>query len=352
MSPILRWSQDITRGREVVKIRTWTRPDCAHLGNMDGRGDMQNAAHIDAVDRSSVMSSVRIGTRAYVPSSTGSSGMRVGLHVSILGSIDMAVERAVERQCDTFQIFTRNPRTWRFGELADGAVAFRRKVSSYGIWPVVVHMPYLPNLASPRQTIHSASVRSLLAEVKRCEVLNAPYLVAHLGSHLGAGAEVGSARIVQALSKALSKSGAKTTILLENTSGSRNSMGSSFEDINDILIKVDNNVNVCFDTCHAFAAGYDMRGAAAVERTLEELDDRIGLKRIKVVHINDSKGALGSRLDRHEHIGLGKIGAGGFRGLFAHPRIREIPLILETPIDRRRDDYGNMRVVRKLASIS
>lgn len=275
--------------------------------------------------------------------------MRIGLHVSIVGGIDLAVDRALARKCDTFQIFTRNPRGWRFSELAGRAEAFRTKVANSKIAPVVVHMPYLPNLASPRQRIYEASVQSLVAEVKRCELLGAQYLVVHLGSHLGSGAVAGSGRVVQAVSEALLGG---TTILLENTAGSRNSMGSTFDEISNILDKVGRAVSVCLDTCHAFASGYDMRNEAAINETLGEFDEQIGMKKLRVIHANDSKGALGSRLDRHEHIGLGKIGIRGFRGFLTHPKVRGIPLILETPIDRRRDDYGNVRAVRKLARIA
>jgi len=276
--------------------------------------------------------------------------MRIGLHISIAGGIDLAVDRALARRCDTFQIFTRNPRGWRFSELADRAKAFRAKVADSKIEPIIVHMPYLPNLASPRRGVYEASVRSLLAEVKRCELLGARYLVVHLGSHLGSGAMAGSERVVQAISEALLGGG--TTILLENTAGSRNSMGSTFDEISNILDKVGKAVNVCLDTCHAFASGYDLRDEAAIDGTLCEFDGRIGMRRLRVIHANDSKGALGSRLDRHEHIGLGRIGIRGFRSFLTHPKVRGIPLILETPVDRRRDDYGNVMAVRRLGRIA
>jgi len=273
--------------------------------------------------------------------------MRLGLHVSIEGGIDLAVDRALARKCDTFQIFTRNPRGWRFSELADRAGAFRRKVANSKIAPVVVHMPYLPNLASPRERIYEASVQSLVAEVKRCDLLGARFLVVHLGSHLGSGEMAGSRRVVQAVSEAILSG--ETTILLENTAGSRNSIGSSFDEISSILDGVGKAASVCLDTCHAFASGYDLRGEVAIDATLGEFDERIGMKKLKIIHVNDSRGALGSRLDRHEHIGLGKIGIRGFRRFLTHPKVKGIPLILETPIDRRRDDCGNLRTVRKLA---
>jgi deoxyribonuclease-4 len=275
--------------------------------------------------------------------------MKVGLHVSISGALDLAVDRAVSSRCDTFQIFTRSPRQWDFVELNSGAEVFRKKVASSGLWPVVVHMPYLPNLASPRREVFRASVNSLVAEVKRCELLGVPYLVTHLGSHLGSGVEAGCERIIQAISEAFDRSTRSVSILLENTAGSKNSMGSTFEEISMILERLDKTVNVCFDTCHAFASGYDLRDEIAIGETLEKFENLIGLSRLKLLHINDSKGSLGSRLDRHEHIGLGKIGRRGFRSFLTNPKLRHIPMILETPIDERRSDSSNIAVVRKLA---
>jgi len=275
--------------------------------------------------------------------------MKVGLHVSISGALDLAVDRAVSSMCDTFQIFTRSPRQWDFVELNSGAEVFRKKVASSGLWPVVVHMPYLPNLASPRREVFRASVKSLVAEVKRCELLGVPYLVTHLGSHLGSGVEAGCDRITQAISEAFDRSTRSVSILLENTAGSKNSMGSTFEEISMILERLDKTVNVCFDTCHAFASGYDLRDEIAIGETLEKFENLIGLSRLKLLHINDSKGSLGSRLDRHEHIGLGKIGRRGFRSFLTNPKLRHIPMILETPIDERRSDSSNIAVVRKVA---
>ncbi len=275
--------------------------------------------------------------------------MKVGLHVSISGALDLAVDRAVSSMCDTFQIFTRSPRQWDFVELNSGAEVFRKKVASSGLWPVVVHMPYLPNLASPRREVFRASVKSLVAEVKRCELLGVPYLVTHLGSHLGSGVEAGCDRITQAISEAFDRSTRSVSILLENTAGSKNSIGSTFEEISMILERLDKTVNVCFDTCHAFASGYDLRDEIAIGETLEKFENLIGLSRLKLLHINDSKGSLGSRLDRHEHIGLGKIGRRGFRSFLTNPKLRHIPMILETPIDERRSDSSNIAVVRKVA---
>ncbi|MEM2210933.1 MAG: deoxyribonuclease IV [Nitrososphaerales archaeon] len=280
------------------------------------------------------------------------SKLKVGVHVSISGTLDKAVDRAKEKSCTTFQIFTRNPRGWTFKDLLDEEVnEFKRKVKEYGYDEPIAHMPYLPNLASPKDDIYKKTVDTLIAELERCGRLNIPYLVTHLGSHLGAGLEVGFKRIINACNKALNNVDNNVMILLENTAGTKNSMGTYFEDIKYILDHIEQRerVGVCFDTCHGFAAGYDLRDGKAVKQTLEEFDKVIGFEDLKVVHINDSKGDLGSNIDRHEHIGLGCIGEKGFKALLHDERICKLPLILETPIDNRRDDYGNLKKVRELA---
>jgi len=278
--------------------------------------------------------------------------LKLGVHVSISGSIDMAVDRAVERNCTTFQIFTRNPRGWKFKQLSnDEAKNFIDKLATSGIDPAVAHMPYLPNLASPKKSIYAMSLKTLIAELDRCGTLKIPYLVTHLGSHLGRGMEVGFQRIINACNISLSKVKNNVMLLLENTAGTKNSMGSSFEDIRHIIdnIAARERVGVCFDTCHGFGAGYDLRDAEAVQKTLEAFDKILGLKLLKAVHANDSKGKLGSRIDRHEHIGMGFIGDEGFRNILHHQSLKDLPFILETPIDNRRDDIGNLRKVRELA---
>ncbi|QYZ79023.1 deoxyribonuclease IV [Methanofollis formosanus] len=277
--------------------------------------------------------------------------LRVGCHVSIAGSLAAAVGRAGERGCTTFQIFSRNPRGWRFKPLTDEDIsAFRETLEASGIGPVVDHMPYLPNLASPKEEVYAKSVTTLTAELGRCEVLGIPYLVMHLGSHLGTGIEGGRQRLIAGILRAYEETEGKTLLLLENTAGTKNSLGGTFEEIQAILDALpEERAAVCFDTCHAFAAGYDLRTTDAVGESLDAFDDVIGLDRLRVVHCNDSKGPLGSHLDRHEHIGLGAIGEEGFRAFFSPTAIRRLPLICETPVDDRRDDAGNIRVVRELA---
>jgi deoxyribonuclease-4 len=277
--------------------------------------------------------------------------LRVGFHVSIYGSIDRAVDRAVELRCNTFQIFTRNPRQWKSTDLtSETAKAFSDKVKNYDIKPVFAHMPYLPNLASPRDEIYQKSVKTLTSELERCRRLEIPYLVTHLGSHLGAGMQTGFTRLINGINQAFNVTGGGVTLLLENTAGTRNSMGNTLEDIQYIIERLSHpeRAGVCFDTSHAFAAGYDLRTEETVEATIRKIDEIIGFERLKLVHLNDSKGDLNSRIDRHEHIGMGKIGEEGFRNVLKS-KLGELPLILETPKDSRRSDVGNLRKVRELA---
>jgi len=277
--------------------------------------------------------------------------LRVGFHVSIYGSIDRAVDRAAELGCNTFQIFTGNPRQWKSTELTpETAEAFSDKVKNYDMKPVFAHMPYLPNLASPRDEVHGKSVKTLTSELERCRRLEIPYLVTHLGSHLGAGMQMGFTRLINGINQAFKVTGGDVTLLLENTAGTRNSMGSTLEDIQYIIERLSHpeRVGVCFDTSHAFAAGYDLRTEETVESTVRKIDEIIGFEKLKLVHLNDSKGDLNSHIDRHEHIGMGKIGEEGFRNVLGS-RLGTLPLIMETPKDARRDDVDNLRKVRELA---
>ncbi|MFQ6124617.1 MAG: deoxyribonuclease IV [Candidatus Heimdallarchaeota archaeon] len=279
--------------------------------------------------------------------------LRIGVHVSITGSIDKAVERAVERGCNTFQIFTRSPRGWKFTAIPEENVSlFIEKYKEANITPVVAHMPYLPNLATSQSENYSKSLDTLISEIQRCEQLKIPYLVTHLGSHLGEGYEIGLKNILNAIDQALSQVDNKVMLLLENTAGTKNSMGSTFEEIQAIIEGLTHHqerIGICFDTAHGFAAGYDLRTEEAVQDTITKLDDIIGLKMLKVIHANDSKGDLASHIDRHEHIGLGYIGDAGFRALLHHKSLQDLPFIMETPIDDRQDDIGNIQKLRELA---
>ncbi len=277
--------------------------------------------------------------------------MLVGAHISIGGSIDMAVDRALKLGCNTFQIFTRNPRGWQQSPLTEESIQlFRKKLSSSNLMLPLIHMPYLPNIASPVDQTYNRSVEVLTEELRRSSLLAVPYVVTHVGSHLGSGIKRGMARVVDACNKALELSGGSSTILLENTAGTRNSVGSTFEHLSEMIrrIKPQERIGICLDTCHAFAAGYDLRTVYDVRHTLELLHSIIGIDFLKAVHVNDSKGSLGEGLDRHEHLGMGQIGEGGLRAFLNQKPLSKVPTIIETPIDGRRDDVGNLKKLREL----
>jgi deoxyribonuclease-4 len=277
--------------------------------------------------------------------------MLLGAHVSISGAIHMSVDRAVELGCTTFQIFTRNPRGWTYTKLKKAEVdEFRRQFEAAGFRVAMAHMPYLPNIASPKKDIYEKSVRSLVAELERCGALGLELLVVHVGSHLGAGLEKGVEQVANAVNRAVEAVDNQVKVLLENMAGQRNSCGSRFEDIAEILSRVKNadRVGVCLDTCHLLAAGYDIRSEEAVEATISRFDKVVGLNRLWAVHLNDSKGALGSGLDRHEHIGMGNIGENGFKAFINHPAIRDKPMVIETPEDERGNYATDLAKLRKL----
>lgn len=277
--------------------------------------------------------------------------MLLGAHVSISGSIDKAIDRALDLGCTTFQIFTRNPRGWAAEPLKKSEIeTFTSKFREAGFKVAVAHMPYLPNISSPDKAIHRKSIASLAQELKRAGQLGLQYLVVHVGSHLGKGIAAGIKQAAEAVNLALSKVDNDVVILLENMAGQRNSVGSNFENIRRILdsVRDEDRIGVCLDTCHAFAAGYDFRTREALENTLKDFDDIIGLSKLKVVHVNDSKGDLGSGIDRHEHLGMGKIGERGLFEVVHHPVTRPLPLILETPVDSRGNFATNMAKLKEL----
>jgi|TARA_B110000263_G_C15312098_1_gene514124 deoxyribonuclease-4 len=279
--------------------------------------------------------------------------MKLGVHVSIAGSMDLSIDRARSLDLNTFQIFTRNPRGWKFSDLKESNVVnFKNKILSENISTVVCHMPYLPNLSSPKEDVHDMSINALSSELERCNTLGIEYVVTHVGSHLGTGLEKGLDRVVKACNAALSNSSNNTMIVLENTAGTKNNVGSKFDELKYIFDNVNDKsrIGFCFDTCHAFAAGYDLSTSKSVIDTLNKFDQIIGLKYLKVVHLNDSKGELGNGLDRHQHIGRGFIGESGFRELLKNSIIKQLPLILETPIDETFNDEYNINQIYSLAN--
>jgi len=281
------------------------------------------------------------------------SGVQIGAHVSISGSIANAITNASERECSAFQVFTSNPRGWHAKDLTDdGIINYKNNLSQSNIdrFATVAHMPYLPNLSSPEISVYEKSIHTMIREVERCDKLGIPYLVTHLGSHKGTGEDKGIQRLVSALTE-VAKTNKDVTILLENTAGQKNSVGSDFTQLAEIFfgLKPASRFGICIDTCHAFAAGYDLRNEKNVKDVFEKFDSEIGLKHIKIIHLNDSKGELGCHLDRHEHIGLGHIGEAGLSQVVKLANKNKIPIILETPIDERRTDFENIRKAKDLA---
>ena len=279
--------------------------------------------------------------------------MQIGCHVSISGSIDKSVDNAVERNCSAFQIFTRNPRGWHAKDLTKEDIdAFKSKLKSSEIdrFATCAHMPYLPNLATPKNDGFEKSVNTLISEVERCAQLGIPYLVTHLGSHLGTGEEAGIKKLVEGLTKA-GQTKNDVMILLENTAGQKNSVGSDFKQLGEIFkqLKPGKKFGVCLDTCHAFVAGYDLRTADKVKETFKEFNKHVGIENLKILHLNDARGEIGCNLDRHYHLGLGGIGEEGITSVVKFANKKKIPIILETPIDDDRDDFENVKIAKGYA---
>jgi len=276
--------------------------------------------------------------------------------MSIAGGVAQALWRGVETGCDVIQIFTKNAMQWRAKPLTqDDSAAFLKVRQETGIRPVAAHGSYLINLASPDDSLYERSQEALREEMQRAEALELPYLVMHPGSPRGGGDEEGIDRIARAINLIHHRgAGMRIMILMETTAGQGATLGNRFEHFARIIgrIEEEERVGVCIDTCHIFAAGYDISTLAGYEATLAEFDRVIGLGRLKVIHLNDSKTAAGTRVDRHEHIGKGSLGLDAFRRLLQDPCLAHLPFILETPKGKtpRGEDWDcvNLRVLREL----
>lgn len=276
-----------------------------------------------------------------------------GAHMSIAGGRSRAFERISQVDGQALQIFTKNQRQWSAPDLSDKEIAaFAAAWQAWGNLPVAAHDSYLINLANPDKTAATRSINSFSHEISRCTQLHIPYLIMHPGSHLGSGIEIGLATLTANLDAAIEKAACQdVTILLETTAGQGTGLGTRFEEIASVLehSRYRDQLGVCLDTCHAFAAGYDIRTPETYEQTFQEFDRHIGLSRLKFFHLNDSKKGLGSRVDRHEHIGQGTIGLAGFRLLVNEPRFADHPMVLETPKDKDLlKDKKNLAVLRGL----
>ncbi|MCX5869737.1 MAG: deoxyribonuclease IV [Deltaproteobacteria bacterium] len=276
----------------------------------------------------------------------------LGAHESGAGGLHLAFDRLLQVGGEALQLFTRNQRQWNPHPLTvDEISLFQATWQQASYLPVASHASYLINLASGKQELIDKSITALAAEIHRCEQLGIPFVVIHPGSHGGAGVDVGLVRFTKALDLALEETGAGVTVLLETTAGQGAGLGSRFEELAFILehSRVPQRLGVCVDTCHIFAAGYDIRTLSAYTQTMEEFDRLVGVGRIKFFHLNDSKQKLASRVDRHEHIGQGTIGLEGFRSLVNDPRFADHPMTLETPKgDDLQEDRDNLQVLRRL----
>lgn len=277
--------------------------------------------------------------------------MRVGVHVSIAGKIYEAVDRAKQLGCDTFQIFSRSPRSWRTKKLEKSeAEEFCKRRKETKIGPVIVHIPYLINLASPLETLYQRSISAYIEDIKRAEMLSSEYFVTHIGNLKGKGEDYGISRITRALNQIISQTKPHLKILLENTAGEGTALGYNFEQIATIIkgVKENKYFGLCLDTAHAYGAGYDIAAKKGLDETLKKIDELVGIDRLFLIHANDSKAPLGSRVDRHEDIGMGKIGKKGFALIVNHPALRKLPFILETPKKRPNEDIENLKAIRAL----
>jgi len=237
--------------------------------------------------------------------------MRFGFHISIGGGFHRVAERARRLGCQTIQIFSHNPRQWKSNLFTEDEVKmFKRDIEKEEIRPIFVHMPYLPNLASPEENLYSKSVESLCQDLIRTEILAIPYLVIHLGSKGSSDEGEALARISRAINEVFVRVRNRVIILLENTAGQGTEVGYTFSQIKAISGQIEdkNRIGVCLDTAHAFEAGYDLSRAKGLEETIEDFDRSIGLEKLYLIHLNDSKTPLGSHVDRHWHIGEGYIG--------------------------------------------
>lgn len=279
----------------------------------------------------------------------------LGAHMSIAGGLHRAFARIREVDGRALQIFTGNQRQWAQSPLNREAIdLFARGWKEWGDFPVAAHDSYLINLASPKGKIAARSVAAFAKELHRCELLGIPYLIMHPGAHLGDGVAAAVDRFAANLDQAMERGGEQGTVmvLLENTAGQGSALGARFEELAGMIasVKSPERLGVCLDTCHLFAAGYDIRTREAYEKTMADFDRVIGLEQLRFFHLNDSRGALGSRVDRHEHIGKGAIGIKGFELLLNDRRFTDLPMTLETPKEKDlAADLENLRILRQLS---
>jgi deoxyribonuclease IV len=273
---------------------------------------------------------------------------RIGFHFSMAKGVSEAVRKAQELGCTAMQIFPGNPRGWVQKPMDPGDAAESKNLrNQFNLRPLVVHLPYLANLASPDRYLYKKSSDMLLNAMDKCTLLDADFLNIHVGSSRSGTRQEALARIADALNRALKKfdSGSRTIILLENTAGGGSELGGTFEDLRDIirLIRRRDRIGVCLDTAHLFGKGFDLRNESSAGKVLREFDNIVGRPFLKLIHFNDSKAALGSKNDRHQHIGRGLIGDRGMKAVIRLAVSRRLPLIMETPYVKTGDDRNNLK---------
>jgi deoxyribonuclease IV len=277
----------------------------------------------------------------------------LGAHMSIAGGHALAIDRATAFDMTACQIFTKNANQWNAKPIPpEGAESFRARVTKSAVAFVVAHDSYLINLASPDDALRERSTAAFGDELQRCDLLGVPWLVTHPGAHMGSGVDAGVQRVAESLNRLFDEfPDLEVTVLLETTAGQGTTLGRSFEELASILELVEDQsrVAICFDTCHVFAAGYDIRDETGYAATMQAFDEAIGFARLRVFHLNDSKKGLGSHVDRHTHIGEGEIGLDAFRMIVNDERFASRPGILETPKDDAgEDDRRNLAALRDL----
>lgn len=276
----------------------------------------------------------------------------VGAHVSIAGGIEKAFARGKAVGCTAIQVFTRNASRWQAKPLsADAITAFRAARKDCSIGYVAAHDSYLINLASPDSALRDKSIEAFIDEMERCSQLGIEDLVMHPGAHVGQGAAAGMTTLIESFHRIFSEAPNDVRVLVENTAGQGTCLGSRFEELAEILERLpQENLAICFDTCHAFAAGYDLTSGGGYTATMAEFDRLIGVERLALFHINDSKKPLGARVDRHDHVGRGQIGPAGFAALMQDQRFLATAKIIETPPgDEHCDDLINLALLRQFA---
>jgi deoxyribonuclease-4 len=273
--------------------------------------------------------------------------MQVGAHVSVAGGVDNAVERQLDVGGNCGQIFTTSPQVWQSPSIESAELErFRDETAASAVGPWVIHSAYLVNLATPKDDLREKSLRSMQAEADAAGELGIDYVNVHLGAHTGAGVEQGLENAASVLDDIDVPDG--VTLLVESDAGSGTKLGGEFEHLRTVLDLTDQELGVCLDTAHAFAAGYDLSTPEAVDETFAEFDDVVGVEHLECVHLNDSKHACGTNKDEHAHIGEGEIGEEGMRAFINHEAVRDVPLVLETPTEDGKDFEWNIDRVREL----